>query len=86
MCQVNTDPMRSQQGFLEVVGNLKKNHTILCNTLSNLFKFAVPPTIVDSRTSSDVVVREGSQVNLTCEATGSPRPELRHDNKKSRVH
>ncbi len=46
MCQVNTDPMRSQQGFLEVV---------------------VPPTIVDSRSSSDVVVREGSPVNLTCE-------------------
>ena len=39
--------------------------------------FLVPPTIVDSRTSSDLVVRENSLVNLTCEATGSPKPELR---------
>ena len=56
MCQINTDPMRSQKGFLEVV---------------------VPPTIVDSGTSSDVVVRENTLVNLTCEAEGSPQPEIR---------
>ncbi|XP_059082231.1 lachesin-like isoform X1 [Tigriopus californicus] len=56
MCQINTDPMRSQKGYLEVV---------------------VPPKIVDSRSSSDVVVRENTAVNLTCEATGSPRPKLR---------
>jgi hypothetical protein len=32
---------------------------------------------VDERTSSDVVARENSLVNLTCEAEGSPEPELR---------
>jgi hypothetical protein len=32
---------------------------------------------VDDRSSSDVVVKEGSSVNLSCEATGSPRPQLR---------
>ena len=56
MCQINTDPMRSQKGYLKVV---------------------VPPTIIDKRTSSDVVVKEGSPVNLTCEAKGSPTPQLR---------
>ena len=55
MCQVNTDPMRSERGFLEVV---------------------VPPSIIDARTSKDIVVKEGSPVNLTCEATGSPRPKI----------
>ena len=55
MCQVNTDPMRSERGFLEVV---------------------VPPSIIDARTSKDKVVKEGSPVNLTCDAQGSPRPKI----------
>lgn len=55
MCQVNTDPMRSERGFLEVV---------------------VPPSIIDARTSTDIVVKEGSPVNLTCDARGSPRPKI----------
>ncbi|XP_063227291.1 lachesin-like isoform X2 [Bacillus rossius redtenbacheri] len=53
MCQVNTDPMRSRQGYLQVV---------------------VPPTIVDKDTSTDMVVREASNVTLTCKAAGYPEP------------
>ncbi|KOC62911.1 Neurotrimin [Habropoda laboriosa] len=55
MCQINTDPMKSQIGYLEVV---------------------VPPNILDSETSTDMVVREGSNVTLCCAATGSPEPSI----------
>ncbi|XP_026298862.1 neurotrimin isoform X5 [Apis mellifera] len=53
MCQVNTDPMRSRQGYLQVV---------------------VPPSIITKETSTDMVVREGSNVTLTCKASGYPEP------------
>ncbi|CAL7940163.1 unnamed protein product [Xylocopa violacea] len=55
MCQVNTDPMSSNTGFLEVV---------------------VPPDILDDSTSTDMVVREGSNVTLRCAATGTPEPTV----------
>ncbi|KAK1134538.1 hypothetical protein K0M31_007320, partial [Melipona bicolor] len=55
MCQVNTDPMRSRQGYLEVV---------------------VPPSIITKETSTDMVVREGSNVTLTCKASGYPEPYI----------
>ncbi|XP_053605781.1 lachesin-like isoform X1 [Plodia interpunctella] len=53
MCQVNTDPMRSRKGYLQVI---------------------VPPSIIDNMTSTDMVVREGSDVTLQCRATGYPEP------------
>ncbi|XP_055644447.1 lachesin isoform X2 [Toxorhynchites rutilus septentrionalis] len=53
MCQVNTDPMRSRKGYLQVV---------------------VPPAIVESLTSNDMVVREGTNVTLACKAKGFPDP------------
>lgn len=55
MCQVNTDPMKSQMGYLDVV---------------------VPPDILDYPTSTDMVVKEGSNVTLKCSATGSPQPTI----------
>ncbi|XP_076682597.1 neurotrimin [Andrena cerasifolii] len=55
MCQLNTDPMSSNTGFLEVV---------------------VPPDILDYPTSTDMVVREGSNVTLRCAATGTPEPTV----------
>jgi len=55
MCQVNTDPMRSKRGYIEV---------------------QVPPTIMDGRSSNDLVVREKEKVNLTCEARGYPEPQI----------
>ncbi|XP_034945041.1 opioid-binding protein/cell adhesion molecule homolog isoform X2 [Chelonus insularis] len=53
MCQINTDPMRSMQGYLQVV---------------------VPPKIIAKETSTDMVVREASNVTLVCKATGYPEP------------
>ncbi|KAH8408137.1 hypothetical protein KR009_002244 [Drosophila setifemur] len=55
MCQINTDPMKSQVGYLDVV---------------------VPPDILDYPTSTDMVIREGSNVTLKCAATGSPSPTI----------
>ncbi|XP_020278630.1 protein amalgam-like [Pseudomyrmex gracilis] len=55
MCQVNTDPMSSITGFLEVV---------------------VPPDILDYPTSTDMVVRENTNVTLRCAATGTPEPTV----------
>ncbi|XP_046477409.1 limbic system-associated membrane protein isoform X1 [Neodiprion pinetum] len=55
MCQINTDPMKSQRGYLDVV---------------------VPPDILDYPTSTDMVVREGSNVTLRCAVTGSPTPTI----------
>ncbi|XP_055387123.1 neurotrimin-like [Condylostylus longicornis] len=55
MCQINTDPMKNQVGYLDVV---------------------VPPDILDYPSSSDMVIREGSNVTLKCAATGSPLPTI----------
>lgn len=55
-----------------------------------LFHFLkVPPTIDDSLSSSDVIVREGSNVTLKCRAHGSPQPTIkwkRDDNTKINVN
>lgn len=37
----------------------------------------VPPNIDDSLSSSDVIVREGSNVTLRCRANGSPTPTVK---------
>lgn len=43
----------------------------------NFFPFClVPPDILDYPTSTDMVVREGSNVTLKCAATGSPSPNI----------
>ena len=36
----------------------------------------VPPFIIDSRTTNDLIVREAERVNLSCEARGYPEPQL----------
>ncbi|XP_064461469.1 lachesin-like [Ornithodoros turicata] len=62
MCQINTSPMMSQIGYLDVL---------------------VPPDIIVEESSSDVIVREGSNVTLICKAKGYPRPTItwrREDN------
>lgn len=38
---------------------------------------SVPPNIDDTASSSDVIVREGANVTLTCKATGSPTPTIK---------
>ncbi|XP_035220289.1 lachesin-like [Stegodyphus dumicola] len=55
MCQVNTVPMLSQIGYLDVV---------------------VPPDIIDTESSSDVLSREGADVTMVCRAKGYPAPTL----------
>ncbi|XP_062552768.1 lachesin-like [Armigeres subalbatus] len=55
MCQINTDPMKSQMGYLNVV---------------------VPPDILDQQTSQDMTVAEGSNLTLSCVATGVPEPTI----------
>ncbi|CAK9811834.1 Lac [Anthophora quadrimaculata] len=55
MCQINTNPMKSQTGMLSIV---------------------VPPDFIPEDTSSDVMVREGGQVKLTCSARGVPPPRI----------
>jgi Immunoglobulin domain len=37
----------------------------------------VPPNIDDSLSSSDVIVREGSNITLKCRAHGSPQPTIK---------
>lgn len=44
-----------------------------CNIVTHLFA-VVPPVIIDNMTSTDMVVREGSNVTMTCRATGYPEP------------
>lgn len=46
------------------------------HTLSS-FVLSVPPNIDDSVSSSDVIVREGSNISLRCRATGSPTPTVK---------
>ena len=46
-------------------------------------QISVPPKIIDSRTSPDIIVKEGNSVNMTCDALGSPEPRImwkREDN------
>lgn len=57
---------------------------------SNFLIFiTVPPNIDDSLSSSDVIVREGSNVTLKCRAHGSPTPSIkwkRDDNSKININ
>lgn len=36
----------------------------------------VPPQILDASSSTDVIASEGSNVTLTCKATGHPQPQI----------
>lgn len=43
---------------------------------NNAANKTVPPNIVDSGTTDGVVAREGSNVSLSCRATGHPEPNI----------
>lgn len=48
----------------------------LSSTHSHSHSQTVPPDILDYPTSTDMVVREGSNVTLKCAARGSPQPNI----------
>lgn len=60
-------------------------NTVAAKTQFGYLHVVVPPNIDDSLSSSDVIVREGSNISLRCRATGSPTPTVkwkRDDNSK----
>ncbi|CAG9759248.1 unnamed protein product [Ceutorhynchus assimilis] len=60
-------------------------NTVTAKTQFGYLHVVVPPNIDDSLSSSDVIVREGSNETLTCKATGFPEPSVkwkRDDNSK----
>ncbi|XP_075214999.1 lachesin-like isoform X2 [Lycorma delicatula] len=52
-------------------------NTVTAKTQFGYLHVVVPPNIDDSLSSSDVIVREGANVTLTCHATGSPTPSIK---------
>lgn len=64
-------------------------NTVTAKTQFGYLHVVVPPNIDDSLSSSDVIVREGSNVTLRCRATGSPEPTVkwkRDDNAKININ
>ncbi|XP_076475383.1 lachesin isoform X2 [Bombus vancouverensis nearcticus] len=51
-------------------------NTATAKTQYGYLHVVVPPNIEDYQSSSDVIVREGANVSLTCKATGSPKPAI----------
>ena len=79
MCQINTVTAKTQFGYLHVVGKPHKMLPALFNLFLIDFYYyhKVPPNIDDAATSTDVAVREGSNVTMQCRANGSPAPTIR---------
>lgn len=64
---------------IEEKTNLRHNCVLIRGIWFNflfLFYVTVPPDILDYPTSTDMVVKEGSNVTLKCSATGSPPPTI----------
>ncbi|XP_077296331.1 neurotrimin-like [Arctopsyche grandis] len=64
-------------------------NTATAKTQFGYLHVVVPPNIDDSLSSSDVIVREGANVTLTCRANGSPKPTVkwkRDDNAKIAIN
>uniref|UniRef100_A0A1B0CCX4 Putative lachesin n=1 Tax=Lutzomyia longipalpis TaxID=7200 RepID=A0A1B0CCX4_LUTLO len=80
MCQVNTNPMISQVGYLQVVGDGNQNEfsvSIVYVCYVVVFPLTVPPNILDiESTPSSVAVRENQSINMTCRADGFPTPKI----------
>ncbi|XP_037824081.1 protein amalgam-like, partial [Lucilia sericata] len=52
-------------------------NTVTAKTQFGYLNVVVPPNIDDSLSSSDVIVREGSNISLRCRASGSPKPVIK---------
>ncbi|CRK97376.1 CLUMA_CG010766, isoform B [Clunio marinus] len=64
-------------------------NTVTAKTQFGYVHVVVPPNIDDSLSSSDVIVREGSNITLKCRAHGSPQPTIkwkRDDNSKININ
>lgn len=64
-------------------------NTVTAKTQFGYLNVVVPPNIDDSLSSSDVIVREGSNISLRCRASGSPTPIIkwkRDDNSKIAIN
>ncbi|CAG9828304.1 unnamed protein product [Diabrotica balteata] len=64
-------------------------NTVTAKTRFGFLHVVVPPNIDDSLSSSDAIVREGSNETLTCKATGFPTPSVkwkRDDNTKITIN
>ncbi|XP_072401780.1 lachesin-like [Diabrotica undecimpunctata] len=64
-------------------------NTVTAKTQFGFLHVVVPPNIDDSLSSSDAIVREGSNETLTCKATGFPTPNVkwkRDDNTKITIN
>ena len=62
--------MKSQMGYLNVVGKSTKGFKKIC--IKNFQTFLVSPDIIDDPSSHDIIVQEFENVTLCCTATGSP--------------
>jgi len=77
MCQVNSNPMVTQIGIVDVVGKFKREIRIFIRFSPVSSLFVVPPSILDTGTSaSHITVREGVRVTLTCKGDGVPAPKV----------
>ncbi|XP_036215161.1 lachesin isoform X2 [Bactrocera oleae] len=64
-------------------------NTVTAKTQFGYLNVVVPPNIDDALSSSDVIVREGSNISLRCRASGSPRPIIkwkRDDNSRITIN
>ncbi|XP_062551308.1 neurotrimin-like [Armigeres subalbatus] len=52
-------------------------NTVTAKTQFGYLHVVVPPNIDDSVSSSDVIIREGANITLRCNATGSPPPSIK---------
>ncbi|XP_066949759.1 lachesin-like [Macrobrachium rosenbergii] len=64
-------------------------NTIIAKSQFGVLTVVVPPNIIDSDTSGDVMAQEGANINLTCNASGTPQPSItwrREDNIKININ
>ena len=85
--------MSSQTSFLTVTGSfafyLSRSRLIRLIFLCFVDVLTVPPDIVDSESSGDVMVSESANTTLRCTATGHPQPVItwrREDGKPIHNH
>lgn len=67
---------RVYDAYVHVCVCMRERSQFLGRSHCNVVIVSVPPDILDYPTSTDMVVREGSNVTLRCAATGTPEPTV----------